>query len=168
MSRAFQFPIDIDDSYYAAIGEIAARWSWLEHRLSVLIREGFRFNKAAGRAVMAGMSASTLVRTVLTLTSFPDWIGDESLRAEVASFAKLVESQRERRNSFVHGIYGPEPSTPGKIYRILMRSGTQILAPEGNPVSVSELKQFAVELRRLQEQGDALSNKLKDAQRKSK
>lgn len=167
MAQAFEFSIDIDAAYYAAIGEIAARWSWLEHRLTVLIREGFRFDKAAARAVMASMNASTLVRTAQTLTSFPDWIKDNSMRTEVAAFAKAVEGQREKRNAYVHGVYGPETTKPGgTIYRILMRSGDQILAPKGTPVTIPQLQAFAKELRDLQERGNQLSNRLKKAQRK--
>lgn len=166
MAQAFEFSVDIGAAYYAAIGEIAARWSWLEHRLTVLIREGFRFDKAAARAVMASMNASTLVRTAQTLTSFPDWIKDNSMRTEVADFVKAVEALRERRNAYVHGVYGPETTKPGTIYRILMRSGDQILAPKGTPVTIPQLHTLAKELRALQERGNELSNKLKKVQRK--
>ena len=166
MAQAFKFSVDIDAAYYAAIGEIAARWSWLEHRLGVLIREGFRFDKAAARAVMASMNARTLVRTAQILTSFRDWIDDESMRIEVADFVSAVESQRDKRNSYVHGVYGPETTKPAIMYRILMRSGDQILAPKGTPVTISDLQSLARELRVLQERGNALSNRLKKMQRK--
>ncbi len=166
MAKAFEYAIDIDTVYYEAIGEIAARWSWLEHRLTVLIREGFLFDKAAARAVMASMNAVTLVRTARTLTAFPDWIKSDPMRAEVAAFVEAVEAQRAKRNDYVHGVYGPESAKPGTIYRILMRRGDQILEPKGTAVTIAQLKAFARELRELQVSGNTLSDKLKKAQRK--
>jgi hypothetical protein len=164
--KAFKFAIDIDPQYYAAIGEVAARWSWLEHRLTVLIREGFKLDKAAGRAVMANMNASTLLRTTHMLTKFPNWISDDGLRVELAQFARDVEAQRDTRNSYVHGVYGPETTTTSPLYRIQMRNGDQILAPDGKAVTLEELQKVAQNLRALQVQGNDLSNRLKKTQRK--
>jgi len=167
MPRAFKFAIDIDPQYYAAIGEIAARWSWLEHRLTVLIREGFQLEKGAGRAVMASMNATTLLRTAQTLTKFPNWISDPGLRDEMTHFTKAVEAQRETRNAYVHGVYGPETTNPGPLYRIQMRAGDHILAPDGMAVTLRELQKVAADLRALQVRGNELSNRLKKAQRNS-
>jgi hypothetical protein len=166
MHKAFEFPVDIDPQYYDAIGEIAARWSWLEHRLTVLIREGFKLDKAAGRAVMASMNAITLFRTAQTLTKFPNWISDSGLRDELTRFAKAVEARRETRNAYVHGVYGPERTNPSHLYRIQMRTGEDILAPDGMAVTLQELQKVAADLRALQVQGNDLSNRLKKAQRK--
>ena len=166
MVKAFDYPIDIDPDYYAAIGEIAARWSSLEHRLTVLIREGFKVDKAAGRALTASMNASTLVQTARTLTGFPQWITDASLRKDVKSLVDDVEKRREKRNSYVHGVYGPETAKPGTLYRILMRGGAHILAPDGEPIALPDLQAFAKELRDLQLRGNTLSDRLKASQRK--
>jgi hypothetical protein len=165
MAKEYEYPIDIDPAYYSAIGQVTARWAWLEHRLSVLIREGFRVDKAAGRAWTSGMQAVALHRTIQVLVK-GTWIRDAKVRKAVDDFANAVEQLRERRNNFAHGIYGPEPGAPGTLYRILMRGFNNIMAPNGTPITVREVQDLAAELRLLQERGLALTTELKKVQRK--
>ncbi len=166
MAKAFEFPVDITPEYYAAIGEITARFSWLEHRLSVLIREGYRFDKAAARAVLSKMDANTLIQAVTTLAKFDNWIQDAAVRTELLEFVKDVDKQRAVRNQFIHGVYGPETTNANTLYRILMKSGDEILEPKGSPVTIPQLLEFARLLRDLQLRGNVLSNKIKILQRR--
>ncbi len=165
MSKSFEYPIDIDQAYYAAIGQVTARWAWLEHRLSILIREGFRLDKAAGRALTSGMEAAALLRTLQVLVK-GSWIDDQTVLKAVEEFGNEIERRRKRRNALAHGVYGPETKKPGKMYRVLMRSADDILSPDGDPISVRDLQTLASELRVLQERGLMITTQLKQVQRK--
>jgi len=55
--RKMTFLVDLPTDYYIALGEVASRWTWLEHQLGVLIRLGFKLSKAEGRVLTVGMAA---------------------------------------------------------------------------------------------------------------
>src|SRR5438105_4967430 len=67
-----RYPQTINAEYYVAIGEICARWSWLEFQAGVIVREALRLTKPAGFAITGGMSMRS-VSTVLVSLALGDF-----------------------------------------------------------------------------------------------
>ena len=112
------------------------------------------------------MEALTLHKLILDVLVKGAWIRNSTTRQSVEDFSNAVNALRKRRNGVAHGVYGPETTKPGTLYRIEMRGFNNIISPDGSPITVKTLQELAAELRVVQEKGLALTSALKKAQRK--
>jgi hypothetical protein len=60
VKRLPETPIDPPPEYFAAVGEVAVRWSRFEYQLGVLVRAGFKLGKDEQRTLIVGMDMTVL------------------------------------------------------------------------------------------------------------
>lgn len=152
------YPVTIDSSYYAAVGEVAVRFAWLEHRLHVLIREGLRITKSAGRITLVGKDARVLADILQTIAESAALIPDATLRSKLAQYARDIDAKSKQRANYVHGVYGTPPADPFKLYRIILKGQMDTKGERFTPKSVTQLVSHLTEL---QERGLQLTKDLK-------
>lgn len=151
--------VDLPADYCGSIGEIAARWNWLEHQLGVLIREGFDLDKQEGRVLVNDMTlkAKTRVLRVLALK----WIADLALRDELRKFAADCEKQNDPRNEYVQGLWVRPAKEPAKLGLMVGKAGDSGARNEFKPVPLSEMRNIAADLKALQERAHKLTSRMK-------
>lgn len=151
--------VDLPADYCACVGEIAARWNWLEHQLGVLVREGFDLDKQEGRVLMNGMplKVKTSILRVLALK----WITDLVLRDDLRRFATDCQKQNDPRNEHVQGLWVRPAMDPARIGLMVRKPGESNINPEFKPVAIGEMKKIAAELKALQERAQNLTVRMK-------
>ncbi len=145
--------------YCACIGEIAARWNWLEHQLGVLIREGFDLDKQEGRILVNGMQlkVKTQILRVLALK----WITDLGLRDDLRRLAADCQKQNDPRYEYVHGLWVHPAMDPKKIGMMVKKSGEHSVESEFRQVQLAEMQKIAADLKALQERAQKLTSRMK-------
>lgn len=100
------YPQSLSKDYYEGIGEICARWSWLEFQLGVIARESLRIKKPEGFSVFGGMSMRSIstVLTALTLSVLPK--GKPKLSAAISELSRKLQNIQDMRNEYAHAIWG--------------------------------------------------------------
>lgn len=108
MAKWTTYPQTIDKEYYAAIGEICQRWSWLEFQLGVIVRETLKISDAAGFSVTGGMSMRSVcgVLIALSLAGLPK--GSPKIIAAISDLANKLNSIGDMRNEYAHGVWSYE------------------------------------------------------------
>lgn len=151
--------VNLPADYCACIGEIAARWNWLEHQLGVLIREGFDLDKQEGRVLMNGMplKVKTPILRVLALK----WITDLALRDDLRRFAADCQKQNDPRNEFVQGLWVHPVAEPTRVGLMVRKPGESNINPEFKPVQLGEMQKIAADLKALQERAQKLTDRMK-------
>lgn len=151
--------VDLPADYCACVGEIAARWNWLEHQLGVLIREGFDLDKQEGRVLVNGMplKAKTRILRVLALK----WITDLALRDELRKFSADSEKQSDPRNEYVQGLWVRPATDPAKLGLMVRKPGDNSGHSEFKPVPLGDMQKIAADLKALQERAQKLTIRMK-------
>lgn len=152
--------MDVPSSYCSAIGEIAARWNWLENQLGVIIREGFELDKKEGRVLTVGMGVKPKCN-ILRMVALK-WITDRALQEQVRQLAKDCQNMIDPRNEYVHGLYGHPVGQPNRIGRMIMGSGEERYMPKFMETSVAQIQQRATELREIQQRAQAITRRIKE------
>src|SRR6185503_18403432 len=162
-SQAIRFELqtveNLPADYCACIGEIAARWNWLEHQLGVLIREGFDLDKQEGRVLVNEMplKVKTSILRVLALK----WITDAGLRDDLRRFAADCQKQHDPRNEYVHGLWVHPATETKKLGIMVKKAGAHGGDPEFRPVQLAEMQKIAADLKALQERAQKLTSRMK-------
>jgi hypothetical protein len=151
--------VNLPPDYAEAIGQIAAKWNWLENQLGVLIREGFALDKKEGR-VLVGTTKLSVKVTILRIMALK-WIPEAKFRDELRRFAKDCLEMTDPRNNHVHGLWVHPLDEPNNIGLQVMDSGEQRYKPEFKPVPLSDLQKVVADLKALQERGQFLTDKIK-------
>jgi len=151
--------VDLPAPYCACVGEIAARWNWLEHQLGVLIREGFDLDKQEGRVLVNGMPlrVKTPILRVLALK----WITDPVLRDDLRRFAADCQKQNDPRDEYVHGLWVHPAMDPQQIGLMARKSGDNAAHAEFRPVQLADMQKIAADLKALQERAEKLTSRMK-------
>lgn len=161
----FEYPVTIDTKYYTAIGEIAVRSAWLEHRLHVLIREVLRLTKSAGRISVYGKELRVLADILETAAESSVLIPNGTLGAALVEYAKDVGAISKQRGNYVHGVYGPRTGKPNTFYRIVLKNQMEA---QGQPFTPTSVAPLAALLRQLQERGLELTAAVKKLRKGTK
>ena len=162
-SQAIRFELqtvaNLPADHCTCIGEIAARWNWLEHQLGVLIREGFDLDKQEGRVLVNGMplKVKTQILRVLALK----WITDLGLRDDLRRFAADCQKQSDPRDEYVHGLWVHPAKEPRKIGIMVKKAGEHSVEPEFRPVQLADMQKIAADLKALQERAQKLTSRMK-------
>jgi hypothetical protein len=151
--------IDLPPHYAAAIGQIAAKWTWLENQLGVLIREGFGLDKKEGR-VLVGTTKLNVKVTILRIMALK-WVPEAQFRNELRKFAKDCLDQTDPRNDHVHGLWVHPLGEPDNIGLQVMESGEQRHSPHFEPVPIANLVKVVDDLKALQSRAQFLTEKIK-------
>lgn len=154
-----KFPVDLKPKYYAAIGEIAARWSWLEFHFHVIIRVILGLGKKEGRILTIGMGMRPMANMIRGLAF--RWVNDVALRRDLQKFAKDVLSSKKARDTYIHGVYCHPPSHPEAIGIYYMRSPEEKIMPTADLLPLEELTALANKFRGYQDQATDLIHRLK-------
>jgi hypothetical protein len=150
------FPPDI----IQGIGEIMARWGYLQLQLGVIVRVALALRKDAGRVVTVGAEVGALCGMIRTLTHSDHWIKDASIRRDLEALAEDVRKQSADRNDYAHGVFG-QGAEPGTFVRHLMRKPQHRIAPEEEPITAESLKKISDEARELWIRAQDITQRLK-------
>lgn len=154
----------MDPALLAAIGEVVARWGYLEFQLRVVIREACKLSKETGLLVTRRAPLAQLCSTLATIGKSPIWVSDAQTRDAISNLARGVESRRSTRNTFAHAIYGEDPAD-GSIVQWLFQDPSN-KAPNLRPIDVAGVSVEAKHARDLWEQAQAVTKTLKARNRK--
>jgi hypothetical protein len=164
-----RYPPTIDGTYYEAIGEICARWTWIEFQLGVIIREALRLTKPQGRAVTAGMSvpvqAKILIAIGLAGIKGAD-ARDPTLAREIGAFGEQLDNLRDMRNQYAHALFGYDPDTNSKLGIWKFKKPEWRIEPIWVHTTIQGIKNDAKILIGHQEKAQELTTRLKALKKK--
>lgn len=162
MSKPFKLvgiPLDLPPEYYASIGEIAARWSWMEWQLHVIIRVILKLDKKQGRILSIGMAVKPMANMIRGLSL--RWVPDAKLKNDLQNFIKAVMKFKKTRDELVHGVYVIPENEPMSICLYRIRSAEERILPPAERIRADQIKAAASHLHDLQTQAVALTRRLK-------
>lgn len=149
VSATFKNQIDeFPQEILAGIGEIVARWGYLQWQLAAIIREITNLPKDSGRVLTIGPELGVLCNIIKTLTHSDHWIKDDAIRADLKKLAKDVREKAEHRNDYAHGIFGLGDK-PNTFVRILVTSSAHRIKPDEEVITPDSLKKLADEAHQL-------------------
>ena len=152
----------------AGIGEIVARWGYLEFQLGVVVREIAGMPKGTGRVVTIGLGLGVLCRMVSNFSSTDHWIKDKKLREDLAKLAKDIRKCAPHRNEYAHGVFGTSQVMGGskKFVRHLMGGSVYSATPDVEEITEESLASVPGEAKELWERAQDATQKLKAAKKK--
>ena len=156
-----EHPIDeMPQEMLAGIGEIVARWGYLQFQLGVIIREIAGLPKDMGRVLTLGPDLIVLCRMLRVLTANDHWIKDAALRADLADLAEAVKKASSTRNKYAHGVFGYGEKA-GEFVLYLMQAPTHKVNPATEAIKIATLKAAASDARNLWAKAQELTRWLK-------
>jgi len=161
MSALFAQKDEIPPELYAGIGEIIARWGYLQFQLGVIIRVSLGLKKDVGRMLTARMEVWQLCDTLKALAKTDQWIKDQALRASVHKLAGDVLNAAQTRNGYAHGVFGYADEEPRRFGRFLLTDPEHRVNPDFDPMTPETLKADANRARALWDRAQEITRKLK-------
>jgi hypothetical protein len=152
---------EIPPELYAGIGEIIARWGYLQFQLGVIVRVSLGLKKDVGRVMTARMEVWQLCEALKTVSKIDRWIKDAELRETVRKFAGDVLNAAEIRNDYAHGVFGYTEEKPPQFGRFLFKEPEHKVTPGFEILTPETLKVQANEARALWDRAQAITRKLK-------
>lgn len=152
---------EIPSELYAGIGEIVARWGYLQFQLGVIVRVSLELTKDVGRVVTARMEVWQLCEALKTVSKTDRWIKDADLRETIRKFAGDVLNAAEIRNEYAHGVFGCTAEEPRQFGRFLFKEPQHKVTPGFEVMTPETLKARADEARALWDRAQAITRKLK-------
>lgn len=116
---AENIPVEIK----TAIGELITQWSYVAFQLGVIIRVSLSLDRDAGFALLSGADLQPLCKTLRTIAKSSKWLSDQKLKDDLLDLANDVQSKKDRRHDFAHGVFGLEPDQNGKAMLVRYRLG---------------------------------------------
>src|SRR5690242_6631167 len=104
MAQTYTVRAELPGDYYHAIGAVANKWAVLEYLMGKMIRAILDIDHKSARCLTGGMTARALGGTLKNLATLH--IADKALCAEVIAYQKQVCEHEDRRNEFVHCVWG--------------------------------------------------------------
>lgn len=141
-----RYPQTIPPEYYQAIGEICARWAWLEFQLGVIAREMLGINKPQGFSVTGGMSmrSVTTVLLALTLSGLPK--DRPQLKRGISELAEKLNNLRDFRNEYAHALWGYENEQNQQLGIIKLKTPEDRVELNWISKKITKIQQDAAEL----------------------
>ncbi len=140
-------PRNIPAGYHKPIGQLIVRWNFTELYLQSIIWHIWSIkDPKVARLLTWDLSAVSKVELFQHLV--PLWITDLTEQTELTAIAKDVESLRIKRNRVAHGIWGSKPGERKKLRLFQIKRETRI-RPRAIPLTVSDLKAWAIEIDKL-------------------
>jgi len=152
---------EIPPELYGGIGEIIARWGYLQHQLGVILRVALGLKKDAGLILTVRMEVAQLCEALKTVSKTDRWIKDEAFRTTIRKFAGDVLNAAETRNDYAHGVFGYTDEQPRQFGRILFKLPEHRVVPGFEPMTPETLKAHATEARALWDRAQVSPHKLK-------
>ena len=157
--RLPEIPIDPPSEYFAAVGEVAVRWSGLECQLGVLARVGFKLGKDEQRTLISGMDMTVLTNVLRAVSQ--GWISDKKVARDIKKFVDDLADLRVKRGEYVPGLYGYWVGKPEQWLMFKLKSPKQRGNINADPISPAAILAFAAKLRDLQLRAQELTRGLK-------
>lgn len=152
-------PMDLSADHYLRVGEIAARWSWLEWQFHAIIRTILGLGKKEGRILTIGMGIKPMSNMIRGLSMH--LIKDARLKSELQRLAKDVAKAKADRDTYVHGVYCHEVDKPEAPHIYHMRSAEERIMPKAEPLPLAKLDAVIANLRDCQQRAQGLTTQLK-------
>lgn len=114
---------NIPDEIKTAIGELITQWSYVAFQLGVIIRVSLRLDRDVGFALLSGADLQPLCKTLRTIAKSSKWLTDKKLKKDLLKLAEDVQSKKDRRHDFAHGVFGLEADQNGKAILVRYRLG---------------------------------------------
>lgn len=154
---------ELPAKYYAAIGEIVSRFSWIEHQLHVLIREILGLDKKRGRIMLVGMGVKPKSAIIRALTT--RWVPDHRLRGDLINLAKDAINFKGVRDQYAHGLYCRIPRKR-IIYLWDIWKANERIDPKARPLPLNVLRRQIADVKRLQRRAESITRRLKASHQK--
>jgi hypothetical protein len=88
MPAKFHIPIDPNVQCFAPLGEMIARWGWMENQLTVLIRELLRLKKPESNIAIHNLPTKRKIEVLNTLGLYqPE---DDPLQDQIVTLGKAL------------------------------------------------------------------------------
>jgi hypothetical protein len=120
---------------FAAIGELLARWGYLQFQLGVVIRLALGMTREAQLLLLQRADIDVLCEQMKNIAASDHWISDADLRKRIKDLQSKVKKERTDRNVFAHAVLGyADEDDAFVIYRFSKTGGHVEKAPldEGN------------------------------------
>jgi len=147
----------------AGIGEVVARWGYLQFQLGVIIREACRVDRQTGTLLTQGPTIQSLCASITAIADSEHWLKDAELRADLRKLATRVRNAKDVRNEYAHGVFG-FGGTEGVFARYVFDKKGGPMVPE--PITVEGLKRDALKPRELWEEAQRITRRLKALRQK--
>lgn len=142
----------------AGIGEVIARWGYLEFQLGVVIREACRIERATALLLTQRTTTRNLCEVLLTISASDAWVKDAGIRADMKTLGNAVKGAKDVRNAFAHGVFGYGDADNTFAQYIFKEVDKPTKKSE---LKLSELKADALVARQLWEKAQDLTRRLK-------
>jgi hypothetical protein len=157
-------PMHLTPEHYLRVGEIAARWSWLEWQFHAIIRTILGLGKKEGRILTIGMGIKPMSNMIRGLSM--QLVKDKKLKLELQRLAKDVAKAKADRDTYVHGVYCHPDGKPNHPHIYHMRSTEERIMPNAEPLPLTKLDAVIGNLRHCQDRAQDLTTRLKALPRK--
>jgi hypothetical protein len=155
----FHIPIDPNPECFSSLGEVAARWGWIENQLSVLIRELMRLKKPESNIAIHSLPTQRKIEVLKTLGRYA--YPDEPIGTEIVALGNALSSFNDFRNDVVHGLWVDWPTKGGQLALVRRVSLQQKVDPEADRDAPKQFKSRIEKLKELQETAQRITTALK-------
>jgi hypothetical protein len=161
-----RYEFDLPPDYCAAIGEVCARWAWLEFQCGVIAREVLSLDKTEGYAITGGMSMRSISTVLKALALGKTLDNHPTLKAAVGDLGKKLSNIGDFRNEYAHGIWGYEKEGNPQLGLWKFKRPEDRAEPNWVNKPLATVQDAAATLREFQVQAQQLTWDLKDVLRK--
>lgn len=160
-------PHSLSREEFAELGRMVAWWGYVEYQAAVIIRVScFKLSREEQWLLLGGAGIASLSGYLRTLAHSDFWIKDKGITDDIAAFADDVQKAAQKRNDYVHGVFGYVDNNPAQRVRISFRPRHHRTHPDSYPISESILKTLADDAEALWNRAEDLSNRIKALRKK--
>lgn len=138
----FRSTLAANTDHLGAIGRVAVQWTFLEKSIEMLVWELAPLKQPNAQAVTTHISMSVLTNTAKALAH--EALTGTELEA-LSQLDHITNTLRPKRNSIIHGIWGPA-SSPNKIVLSETTARGVLKYKLGEEMAAEEILQIAAEI----------------------
>jgi hypothetical protein len=155
----YHIPIDPNPACFAQIGELAARWCWIENQTGVIIREMLRLTKPEGLMVIGHTGIQGKCGALLALAGHT--LKGSDIGSEIKSLVKAIQNFDKFRNDVFHGLFVHYPPDTDQLALLRRESVQQKVDPVPDIYAIREFPSKIAELRATQVMAQRITDDLK-------
>jgi hypothetical protein len=141
---SFHSQIAPNNDHLAAIGRVAVQWTFLENTIEMLVWQLASLKQPLAQAVTTHIPTLTLIDIANSLAH--RLIAESGLDAKLKGLLNHIsQSLRPKRNSVVHGIWGPAP-TPDKVVLMETTARGVLKFKFGEEMTAEDIMQIAADI----------------------
>jgi len=155
----FHIPIDPNPQCFAAVGELATRWGWIENQTGVLIRELLRIKRPAGHMAIGNMGIQPKTRVLASLAQYS--LAKNKLGSEIIVLANRIQKFDKFRNDVIHGLWVHYPPGTTQLALLQRKNLQQQVEPHPDKDIITHLPRKIEELKKIQAEAQRITTALK-------